>query len=71
MIAGMPDHSKRIAEIRDLLASGVSSTTVDGVATSFDLESLRAELRRLEAEDTSRTNTRPRLASINLSGFTP
>lgn len=38
----------RIAEIEAMLASGVTSTTVDGQSASFDLESLRRELRRLK-----------------------
>jgi hypothetical protein len=65
----MPDNAARIAEIRELLASGVQSASVDGVNTTFDLESLRKELARLEAEDVTLQTTRPRVAQIYLGGF--
>jgi hypothetical protein len=63
----MPDNSAKIAELRTLLESGVSSSSVDGVSTSIDRESVRKELRRLEqADDTARLK-RPVCASIDLS----
>lgn len=65
----MADNSKRIAEIRKILASGVTSTTVDGVATTFDHDSLRRELNRLQREDDSLADRRPAASSIDLSGF--
>lgn len=40
----------KINRLRALLESGVTSSTVDGETTSFDLMSVRRELRRLEAE---------------------
>jgi len=63
----MPDNAAKIAEIRTLLESGVSSATVDGVSTSIDRASLRAELRRLEAEDSTARTKRPPAASIDFS----
>ena len=63
----MPDNSAKIAEIRATLESGVSSSSIDGISTSIDRESLRRELRRLEAEDDSNRNRRPVAASIDLS----
>ncbi len=42
------ERQTRIDEIRSLLQSGVTSTTVDGVVTVFSHESLRRELRLLE-----------------------
>lgn len=62
----MPDHSARIAEIREILRSGVSSSTTDGTTVQFDLASLRKELRELMAEDDAYCVVRPRVASINL-----
>lgn len=62
----MPDHSERIAEIREILRSGVSSSTTDGTTVQFDLASLRRELRELMAEDDAFCVQRPRVASVNL-----
>ena len=42
------ERQQRIAEIEELLASGVKSYSNDGQSTSFDHETLRAELRRLK-----------------------
>lgn len=41
---------QKLARINALLESGVTSTTVDGVSTTFDLKSLRREKQRLEEE---------------------
>lgn len=65
----MADNAARIAEIRELLQTGVKSSSVDGESTTFDLESLRQELRQLEAEDDTAQTQRPVAASINLGGF--
>lgn len=40
----------KINRLRALLESGATSSTVDGETTSFDLASVRRELRRLETE---------------------
>lgn len=40
----------KINRLRELLQSGVTSSTVDGETTSFDLMSVRRELRQLEIE---------------------
>jgi len=61
------DNTARIAQIRKILRSGVSSTTVDGESTTFDLASLRKELHQLESEDDTQRTRRPRIASIDLS----
>lgn len=41
---------QKLARINAILESGVTSTTVDGVSTTFDLKSLRREKQRLEEE---------------------
>ncbi len=65
----MPDNSAKIAKIRSLLETGVSSTAVGDVSNSIDRESLRKELRRLEAEDDTLRSKRPPVATIDLSGL--
>lgn len=65
----MADNAARIAEIRELLETGASSVSVDGTHTSFDLASLRKELRKLEAEDAAAQTQRPVASSIYLGGF--
>ena len=63
----MADHSIQIAQIQDLLRSGATSVTVDGVATTFDPASLRRELRQLMSEDDVHMDRRPTLSSFDLS----
>ena len=65
----MADNAAKIAKIRTLLATGAASMTVDGVQTSYNLDSLRKELSRLESEDDTVLVNRPTFASIDLSGF--
>jgi hypothetical protein len=63
----MPDNSDRIAEIRELLQSGLTSTNIDGTTEQMDLASLRTELRQLMAEDNTQRIRKPRLSSVDLS----
>lgn len=49
---------QKIERLRELLQSGVTSVTVDGVTTSFDLTSARRELRELERQEGLRTRRR-------------
>lgn len=65
----MADNSARIAEIRTLLGSGAKTVKVDGVETTFDLASLRKELRELMREDDTQAGRRPTVSTINLGGF--
>lgn len=60
---------ERIAEIEEILTSGVSSHSVDGTSTTFDHASLRKELRRLRASLPEGKARRPRAARIHLGGF--
>lgn len=62
----MADHAERLAELRAILQSGVSSHTVDGQTTHYDLASLKAELRELERADDEAAARRPRSARIHL-----
>jgi len=63
----MADNSQRIAEIRALLQTGATDVSPD--RTTFDPESLRRELRQLEAEDSVMQTKRPVAASVYLGGF--
>jgi hypothetical protein len=65
----MADNAARIAEIREFLQTGVASVSNDGTQTAFDLDALRRELRRLEAEDNVAQTKRPFAASVYLGGF--
>lgn len=60
----MSDNTAKIAKIRRILQSGAKSTAVDGLSTTLDLDSLRAELRRLEAEDEDASKNRPRVSQV-------
>lgn len=63
----MANNSARIKEIREVLQTGVSSSTVDGTTTTFDLDSLRRELAQLVAEDDTQKSRKRRLTSVNIS----
>lgn len=65
----MADNSARIAELQEILRSGVSSVSTDGTSMSRDLTQVRRELRQLLAEDdlTPPTKKRPVVSQINLS----
>ena len=52
--------AQKIARLRELLQSGVTSDSRDGASTSFDLDTVRRELQRLEEQ----TGARPRRARV-------
>ena len=49
-----------IARLRQTLQSGVTSDSRDGASTSFDLDTVRRELQRLEEQ----TGARPRRSRV-------
>lgn len=57
--------TQKIARLRELLESGVTSDSRDGASTSFDLESVRRELLRLEQEAGTRRR-RPRVLNLQM-----
>lgn len=65
----MPDHTARIAEIREILQRGVTTVSFDGVTVTYDFDALRRELRELMAEDEAQAGRRPVAQSIYLGGF--
>ncbi len=59
------DYSTEIAEIEDILNSGITETMEDGQMVRLDLQHLRrrlSELKRLSGQK----KKRPRIGSINL-----
>jgi len=58
--------AQKIARLRELLQSGVTSDSRDGASTSFDLETVRRELQRLE-EQTGARPRRSRLINVMMS----
>ena len=65
----MADHTKRIAEIREILRAGATTVSTDGTSVTFDFNQLRKELRELMATDDLQKGRRPVAASIHLGGF--
>lgn len=63
----MAKNTARIAELREILRSGVVEDEVDGQRVKYDHDSIRRELRELEREDNP--GKRPVCASVNLGGF--
>lgn len=58
------DNSDAIEDLDEILNTGASSVTVDGVTTSFDHDSIRKRKNELLAEQTP--SRRPRVSTINL-----
>ena len=52
--------AQKIARLRELLQSGVTSDSRDGASTGFDLDTVRRELQRLEEQ----TGARPRRSRV-------
>ena len=65
----MADNSAKIAELEAILETGATPVKVDGQEIVRDLNVVRAELRRLQADDDTDKNRRPVTSRINLSGF--
>lgn len=65
----MADNSAKIAEIRAKIQRGMTSFATDGQSGSYDLDALKAELRRLEADDNTARKKKPIITKIRLGGF--
>ena len=65
-MATMKDLRDELDHINAILASGVASTSVDGVSTTFDIDSLRRRRREIERQLTP--GKRPRVATMDISG---
>lgn len=60
--------AEEIESLKEILSTGVSSSSVDGVSTAIDLESLRRRLRELQAIQES-GRTKPVIQSVFLGGW--
>jgi hypothetical protein len=65
----MADNREKIAEIDEIIASGVKSSSVDGTSVHHDLKALRKREMLYREQDELLRRTRPRVASINLGGL--
>ncbi|GAB5513509.1 MAG: hypothetical protein Rhob2KO_12340 [Rhodopirellula baltica] len=59
----------RIKEIDEVLASGVSTVTIDGTVTKIELDQLRLERRQLIQRLPGLRAARPVVSRVNLGGF--
>ncbi len=64
----MADNTAKIAEIREILRSGVKQFSNDGTSFTHDFKELRKELERLIADDDTETQT-PSVLHVDLSGY--
>lgn len=68
----MPDFSKEIAALEEILNAGASSISTDGEQVSFDLSEVRrrlAELRRVDDGELAAGRHRPTNATVRLDYF--
>jgi hypothetical protein len=63
----MPTAAEQIAAIDAILASGVSSHTVDGTTTQYDLTSLRKKRAEL-IDELAGYRTKQRCVAVRLDG---
>lgn len=63
-----PQIRERITEIDAILQSGAKSVTVDGVTTTWDHDSLRAERADLERRLSPQTRRRPFILKPRING---
>ncbi|TWT63187.1 hypothetical protein [Rubinisphaera italica] len=62
----MPDYSTEIAQIEEILNSGVTEHSNDGQVTKFDHDKLRTRLRELKRLQAG-SNGRARVSTIRLN----
>lgn len=67
----MADNSKEIAEIQEILNSGVTSTETADVRTTIDLDFLQKRLTTLIQTDDNLKKKRPLFTSIPTGLFAP
>lgn len=65
----MANNTVRIAAIRAILEAGVSTIMIGGEQVSYDFDTLRRELRRLEQEDDTAKKRRPSVSRIELGNW--
>lgn len=61
----MPDYSTQIAQLEELLDSGMTETVVDGEKVVFaSPDEIRKRLRELKSQTTGGRPTRPRMSTM-------
>jgi hypothetical protein len=65
----MANNTAKIAELKAVLQRGVTTVTVNGTTTVYDLDVVRQQLRELEATDDTDATRKPRISSLNLGGL--
>ena len=65
----MADHSAKIAELEEILQSGVTTVVVDGTTTTVNLDVIQRQLNELRQSNTATADRRPRLSSIQMGGL--
>ena len=65
----MADHSAEIARLRRLKRAGVKKVDFDGLEIEINHDLIDEALEELIADDDTETITRPRVSTIDLSGF--
>ena len=65
----MADNSAQIAEIEEILRSGVKTFVNDGTTVTHDFVELRKSLRDLKRTDDTLSNPRPKAFGVDLGGF--
>lgn len=69
-MANLEDNTEKIAQIDDILASGIASTATDGQTTNFrSVDELRKIRDDLERRDISGRRRKPRVSTIRLNRF--
>lgn len=65
----MADNTAKIAELRAILQSGVTTVSVAGTTTTIDLNVIRQQLRELERTDDTEGARKPRMTSLDVGGL--
>lgn len=69
-MANLEDNSEKIAQIDEILASGIASTSTDGQSTNFrSVDELRKIRDDLERRDQAGARRKPRVSTIHLNRF--
>ena len=65
----MADNSLKIAELQAILRAGARRVVIDGTTVEYDFDTIRNELRKLQADDDNNSCKRPVVSTMDLTGF--